>query len=217
MSTQTAGVTDTCEPWLLCAEARDYLVVGKPCRMLSVPGKDAHKQDCLIVRVQQEFPEARIVHRLDWDTSGLLVLARNARAHSLLSQAFQDRKTKKRYIARIDAPLDPVEGEIDLPIGPDLERRPRYRIDPEHGRPSQTRYQVLDNHPNFTRVALEPITGRSHQLRVHLLAQGHPIQGDSLYHPEAARHERLMLHAERLGFPDPETGAWREFELPAPF
>lgn len=214
---QPPGVTDTCEPWLLCAEQRDFLVVGKPTRMLSVPGKEAHKQDCLITRVQQEFPEARIVHRLDWDTSGLLVLARNARAHSLLSQAFQNRKTQKRYIARIDEPLDPAEGDIDRPIGPDLDRRPRYRIDPEHGRPSQTHYRTLDTQPDFTRIALEPITGRSHQLRVHLLSLGRPIQGDSLYHPEHARHDRLMLHAEQLGFPDPETGTWQQYELPAPF
>jgi tRNA pseudouridine32 synthase/23S rRNA pseudouridine746 synthase len=145
------------------------------------------------------------------------VLARNARAHSLLSQAFQNRKTQKRYIARIDEPLAPAEGDIDRPIGPDLDRRPRYRIDPEHGRPSQTRYRTLDTQPDFTRIALEPITGRSHQLRVHLLSLGRPIQGDSLYHPEHARHDRLMLHAEQLGFPDPETGIWQQYELPAPF
>lgn len=217
MKPRSVGVTDTQEPWLLCAEQRDFLVVGKPTRMLSVPGKEAHKQDCLIHRVQQEFPEARIVHRLDWDTSGLLVLARNARAHRLLSQAFQDRNTKKRYVARIDRPLDPPEGHIDRPIGPDLDHRPRYRIDPTHGRPSQTHYQVLEIQAEFTRIALEPITGRSHQLRVHLLSLDRPIQGDSLYHPEHARHDRLMLHAERLGFPDPETGEWQQFELPAPF
>ncbi|WP_410474353.1 RluA family pseudouridine synthase [Guyparkeria sp. TX1] len=190
--------------WALIDERRDFLVVAKPERMLSVPGIGPEKQDCLITRVQTEFPEARIVHRLDWDTSGLLVLARNARAHSFLSKAFAARDVDKTYEALIDAPLEPVEGLIDLPIGKDHERRPRYRIDPQSGRPSQTRYRVAEPVEGGIRIILEPITGRSHQLRVHLLAQGRPIQGDSLYHPEANRHARLMLHAARLVFPDPE-------------
>ncbi|MFO7582311.1 RluA family pseudouridine synthase [Guyparkeria sp.] len=190
--------------WALLDERRDFLVVAKPERMLSVPGIGPEKQDCLIHRVQMEFPEARIVHRLDWDTSGLLVLARNARAHSFLSKAFAARDVDKTYEALIDAPLEPAEGLIDLPIGKDHERRPRYRIDRESGRPSQTRYRLAEPVEESIRVILEPITGRSHQLRVHLLAQGRPIQGDSLYHPEAHRHTRLMLHAARLVFPDPE-------------
>lgn len=205
--------------WALIDEQRDFLVVAKPERMLSVPGIGPDKQDCLITRVQMEFPEARIVHRLDWDTSGLLVLARNARAHSFLSKAFAERRVDKTYVALIDAPLEPAEGLIDLPIGKDPERRPRYRIDPERGRPSQTRYRVAATEETAVRVILEPITGRSHQLRVHLLAQGRPIQGDSLYHPEAGRHERLMLHATRLSFPDPEhpTKPAVDYELVAPF
>jgi tRNA pseudouridine32 synthase/23S rRNA pseudouridine746 synthase len=190
--------------WALIDERRDFLIVAKPERMLSVPGIGPDKRDCLITRVQTEFPEARIVHRLDWDTSGLLVLARNARAHSFLSKAFAERRVDKTYEALIDAPLDPPEGLIDLPIGKDHERRPRYRIDPATGRPSQTRYRVAAIEETHTRLILAPITGRSHQLRVHLLARGRPIQGDSLYHPEADRHPRLMLHATRLVFPDPE-------------
>ncbi|MFO7808057.1 RluA family pseudouridine synthase [Guyparkeria sp.] len=190
--------------WALIDERRDFLVVAKPERMLSVPGIGPDKQDCLITRVQTEFPEARIVHRLDWDTSGLLVLARNARAHSFLSKAFAARDVDKTYEALIDAPLRPAEGLIDLPIGKDHDRRPRYLIDQQSGRPSQTRYRVTEPVANGIRIMLEPITGRSHQLRVHLLAQGRPIQGDSLYHPEADRHTRLMLHAVRLVFPDPE-------------
>lgn len=190
--------------WALVDERRDFLVVTKPERMLSVPGIGPDKQDCLIRRVQTEFPEARIVHRLDWDTSGLLVLARNARAHAFLSRAFAERRVDKTYVALIDAPLEPAEGLIDLPIGKDPERRPRYRIDPEGGRPSRTRYRIAATGATAARVILEPITGRSHQLRVHLLARGRPIQGDSLYHPEADRHPRLMLHATRLAFPDPE-------------
>ena len=205
--------------WDLIDERRDYLVIHKPERMLSVPGIGPEKQDCLITRVQMEFPEARIVHRLDWDTSGLLVLARNARAHSFLSKAFAQREVDKTYVALIDAPLEPAEGLIDLPIGKDPERRPRYRIDPEGGRPSQTRYRIAEVNETQVRVILEPITGRSHQLRVHLLAQGRPIQGDSLYHPEAGRHARLMLHASRLAFTDPEhpTAAPVVYERAAPF
>ncbi|MCL7744817.1 RluA family pseudouridine synthase [Guyparkeria hydrothermalis] len=205
--------------WALIDEQRDFLVVAKPERMLSVPGIGPDKQDCLITRVQMEFPEARIVHRLDWDTSGLLVLARNARAHSFLSKAFADRRVDKTYVALIDESLEPAEGLIDLPIGKDPERRPRYRIDPERGRPSQTRYRVAATEKAAVRVILEPITGRSHQLRVHLLAQGRPIQGDTLYHPEGERHDRLMLHAMRLAFPDPEhpTKPMADYELDAPF
>jgi len=195
--------------WALLDERRDFLAVAKPERMLSVPGVGPDKQDCLITRVQMEFPEARIVHRLDWDTSGLLVLARNARAHSFLSKAFASRQVDKTYVALIDAPLEPATGLIDLPIGKD----------PERGRPSQTRYRLAAVEETGVRVILEPITGRSHQLRVHLLAQGRPIQGDTLYHPEGERHDRLMLHATRLAFPDPEhpTRPAADYELPAPF
>lgn len=211
------GFTDTDEPWDLLDEQRDFLVVVKPCRMLSVPGKDPAKSDCLVTRVQQEFPEARIVHRLDWDTSGVMVLARNARAHSALSKSFQNRQTHKRYEALTDTCPTPSQGLIDLPIGPDWERRPRYRIDAEHGRPSQTRYRVLDINEQHCRLRLEPITGRSHQLRVHLLSLGCPIQGDTLYHPDGHRYPRLMLHACQLAFPDPETGETRQYQSPAPF
>jgi len=212
-----AGVTDTDEPWRLLAETPDFLIVSKPTRMLTQPGKEAHKTDSLITRVNQEFPEARIVHRLDWDTSGLMVLARHARAHRQLSIAFQDRLTQKRYIACVDHAPVPPQGLIDRPIGPDMDRRPRYRIDEEKGRPSQTRYAVLNETADHARLALEPITGRSHQLRVHLLSIGHPIQGDTLYHPRAARHPRLMLHAESLSFPDPVSGIMQTFDDPAPF
>ncbi|KTG17018.1 hypothetical protein AUR63_00410 [Guyparkeria sp. XI15] len=215
----TAAANQPVGDWALLDERRDFLVVAKPEQMLSVPGIGPDKQDCLITRVQTEFPEARIVHRLDWDTSGLLVLARNARAHSFLSKAFAERRVDKTYVALIDTPLEPAEGLIDLPIGKDPERRPRYRIDPERGRPSQTRYRMADSDETAARVILEPITGRSHQLRVHLLAQGRPIQGDTLYHPEGGRHRRLMLHATRLAFPDPEhpTDPAVDYELDAPF
>lgn len=212
-----AGVTDTDEPWRLIAETADFLIIGKPTRMLTQPGKAAHKADSLITRVNQEFPEARIVHRLDWDTSGVMVLARHARAHRALSIAFQDRHTLKRYIALVANAPTPAQGLIDQPIGPDLTRRPRYRIDTQHGRPSQTRYRVQEETASHARLALEPITGRSHQLRVHLLSIGHPILGDTLYHPHPQNHARLMLHAESLSFPDPSSGSMQTFSDPAPF
>lgn len=214
---RAVGITDTHEPWRLLAETADFLIVGKPTRMLTQPGKEAHKTDSLITRVNQEFPEARIVHRLDWDTSGLMVLARHARAHRALSIAFQDRLTHKRYIALVDRAPDPPHGLIDRPIGPDWAHRPRYRIDEEQGRPSQTRYAVLDQTANHARLELYPITGRSHQLRVHLLFLGHPIVGDTLYHPHPHNHARLMLHAESLSFPDPISGITHTFSDPAPF
>lgn len=191
--------------WDLIDEQRDFLVVYKPPRLLSVPGIGPEKQDCLIRRVMLEFPEARIVHRLDWDTSGLLLLARNARAHSFLSQAFANRTVDKTYRARIDQPINPESGSIDLPIGKDFTRPPRYQIDHERGRPSLTHYETAFTNADGTTLILKPITGRSHQLRVHLLACGHPIQGDSLYHPNPERHTRLMLAAEALEFPNPEN------------
>jgi len=215
----TVGTTDTDEPWRLCYEDEALLVVSKPTRMLSVPGKAEHKFDCLISRVWREFPEARIVHRLDWDTSGLMVLARHARAHSALSKAFQERQVNKRYIALVAGELAMASGEINLPLGPDPERKPRHRVDHEHGRPSLTLYQRLEVTDGMTRVALMPVTGRSHQLRIHLLALGHPIIGDSLYAPPQilAMSHRLMLHAEYLGFTHPLTGEWFQIEDPAPF
>lgn len=214
---RAAGISDTTEPWRLLAKTADFLVISKPTRMLTQPGKEAHKTDSLITRVNQTFPEARIVHRLDRDTSGIMVLARHARAHRALSIAFQDRLTHKRYIALVDRAPTPPQGLIDRPIGPDRERRPRYRIDEAQGRPSQTHYRVLSETADHTRLALEPITGRSHQLRVHLLSLGHPIQGDALYHPHAEDHVRLMLHAESLSFADPTSGVMLTFSDPAPF
>ena len=205
------------EPWRLIDQTPDYLIVRKPDRLLSQPGVGPDKTDSLITRVQAEFPEALIVHRLDWDTSGLMVLARSKAAHRALSIEFQERRTEKRYRARVDAPIVPAEGWIDLPIGIDRANRPRSKIDVEHGRPAQTRYTVTAHTEAAAWVTLWPVTGRSHQLRVHLLALGHPIQGDSLYHPDAARHPRLMLHAEWLAFADPASGARREYEDLAPF
>ena len=200
------------------------LVVNKPSGLLAVPGRGADKQDCLSARVQAACPDALIVHRLDMATSGLMVMARSVAAQRALSQAFAARDVHKRYLAvvagRLDAPPD-TWGMIDLPIIVDWPNRPLRIIDHSLGKPSQTRWRVLgyDASGSNTRVELEPVTGRSHQLRVHLRALGHPILGDALYAPPEvqAQASRLLLHAVSLGFVHPVTGAQLHFESPLPF
>lgn len=197
------------------------VVVAKPTGLLSVPGRGADKADCLGARVQVDFPDALIVHRLDMETSGLMVLARTPAAHRHLSMQFQHRAVEKRYIAVVDGQLAPASGEIDLPLITDWPKRPLQKVDFEMGKPSLTRYRTLAFDPagNNTRVELEPVTGRSHQLRVHLMARGHPILGDALYADRNAyaKAERLLLHACRLSFSHPETGAALVFFSPPPF
>jgi len=200
--------------------ADDHMVVAdKPAGLLSVPGRGPDKQDCLVTRVQAEFPDALTVHRLDMATSGLIVLARGAEAQRTLSIAFSERQVEKRYMAVVAGAVAVDEGEVDLPLITDWPNRPRQMIDHAIGKPSLTRYRVVSREPERTRVALEPVTGRSHQLRVHMMALGHPILGDIFYaSPEvAALSDRLLLHAEYLGIPHPETGAKMTFASPAPF
>ena len=200
------------------------LVVDKPSGLLAVPGRGADKQDCLSTRVQARYPDALIVHRLDMATSGLMVMARGAAAQRALSKAFAAREVNKRYIAvvagRLDAPAE-AWGVIDLPIIADWPNRPLRMIDHQLGKPSVTHWRVLehDEIALTTRVELEPVTGRSHQLRLHLRELGHPILGDTLYAPPAiqAMAGRLLLHATSLGLVHPETGAALAFECPAPF
>lgn len=194
-------------------------VVVKPEKLLSVPGRADDNKDCLILRLQQRHPEARIVHRLDFDTSGLMVIARNADVHRELSRQFHDREVDKRYLALVWGQVADDAGEIDLPLRYDPPTKPRHVVDVELGRPALTRYQVLDRSRDHSRVALEPYTGRSHQLRVHMLALGHVILGDPLYASgEAlAAAPRLLLHAEMLAFTHPVTGERLEFVSPAPF
>ena len=200
------------------------LVVDKPGGLLAVPGRGAGRQDCLAARVQARYPDALIVHRLDMATSGLMVMARGPAAQRALSMAFAARAVKKRYIALVAGRLEaPPEGWglIDLPLVGDWPNRPRQIVDHTMGKPSLTRWRVVAHDPasGTTRVELEPVTGRSHQLRVHLAALGHPIVGDSLYaSPEVqAQAPRLMLHACSLGFAHPETGTRLVFECPAAF
>ncbi len=200
------------------------LILDKPAGLLSVPGRGADKQDCLSRRIQQHYPDALIVHRLDMATSGLMVMARGAAAQRSLSRAFAERNVSKHYVAIVSGCMAPPGdnwGVIDLPIVVDWPNRPRRIIDHERGQPSITRWQVLacDGAPASTRLALEPVTGRSHQLRVHLHAMGHPILGDTLYaSPQVqARASRLLLHASALTLAHPETGETLAFQSTPPF
>lgn len=191
------------------------IVVNKPEGLLSVPGRGDDRADCMVARVQQRVPEALTVHRLDMATSGLLVFARGPEMQRALSLAFQDRGVSKRYVAVVHGLVQPDEGLVDLPLIADWPNRPRQMVCHERGKPSQTRFQVLarDAVVGQTRVALEPITGRSHQLRVHMLALGHPIVGDPFYGDADLQSgfPRLCLHAQALSLMHPTTGqrmAW---------
>jgi tRNA pseudouridine32 synthase/23S rRNA pseudouridine746 synthase len=200
------------------------LVVDKPSGLLAVPGRGADKQDCLAARVQARYPDALIVHRLDMATSGLMVMARGPAAQRALSKAFAARTVNKRYIAIVAGRLEgPPEGwgTIDLPLIVDWPNRPLRVVDHQAGKPSLTRWRTLgyEESGTRTRVELEPITGRSHQLRVHLRELGHPILGDALYAPPEVQTlaKRLLLHAWSLRFAHPVTGRELVFERAAPF
>lgn len=202
--------------------SEQLIVVDKPSGLLSVPGRGVGKEDCLSRRVQAEFPDAMIVHRLDMGTSGIVVMGRGAKAQRELSILFQERKVRKRYQALVDGRWTvAAAGEIELPISVDWPNRPKQRVDHAMGRPSLTRYRVLDIDATraVSRIELEPITGRSHQLRVHMEAMGHPILGDDFYGtPEScAKAGRLMLHACQIELGHPETGAPLRVDCPPPF
>jgi tRNA pseudouridine32 synthase / 23S rRNA pseudouridine746 synthase len=197
------------------------IVAIKPSGLLSVPGLGEAGRDCLAARVQLAFADALVVHRLDMATSGLMVFARGAQVQRQLSIAFAQREVHKRYVAIVHGRLDAPHGEIDLPLAADWPNRPRQKVDAVHGKPSLTRYRVIeiDAVQERARVELEPVTGRAHQLRVHLLAIGHPIVGDALYATSDAhaQADRLMLHATSLRFAHPLTGELLQFDSPPPF
>lgn len=197
----------------------DLLVLDKPSGLLSVPGKAREHSDCVEARAQQDYADARIVHRLDMDTSGVMVLAMNARAHRHLGLQFERRKTQKTYIAEIWGHLSEETGEVDLPLICDWPNRPKQMVSFEHGKPALTRWQVLERRARTTRVRLFPHTGRSHQLRVHMLSLGHPIIGDRFYAEGEALEasNRLALHAESLEFHHPTGGERVTFRAACPF
>lgn len=189
------------------------LVVNKSAGLLCVPGRT--DDNCLSSRVQQQYTDALIVHRLDMATSGLLVFARGIAMQRRLFEMFREREIKKRYVAVVAGTMESMSGQIDLPIGADWPNRPMQKIDTA-GKPSLTRFTVLSRDGHTSRVELEPVTGRTHQLRVHMRAIGHPILGDALY-GDAASAPRLLLHAESLGFLHPVTQEPLNFVSSAPF
>ena len=196
----------------------ELLVVMKPPGLLSVPGKGAHLADCLLMRVQAVYPEALLVHRLDRDTSGVMVFALSAHAQRHLGLQFEKRQVRKTYVARVWGKLAEKTGTVDLPLIVDWPNRPRQMVDHENGRSAVTDWRVVRASEDESRVRLYPKTGRSHQLRVHMKAIGHPILGDPFYAEGPARDfDRLMLHAEKLRFRHPDGGAGVSFSAKAPF
>lgn len=209
------------EPVDIIHRDEHLLVVNKPAFLLSVPGYGPENRDSVSVRLKRDFPTLRLVHRLDLDTSGLMVFALNHPAQKALNESFRERRVEKQYQAVVDGIVKRDEGEITLPIAPDWQNRPRQKICHENGKRALTRYRVLQRRPDEhrTRLLLMPVTGRSHQLRIHTREMGHAILGCDLYAPEdvLARSERLLLHACLLAFPHPVTGEPCRFESPVPF
>lgn len=204
-------------PRILHAD-HEILVVDKQAGLLSVPGKGPDKADCLIGRLKALYPEVLLVHRLDTDTSGVMVFALTPHAQRHLGLQFENRQTKKTYQALLAGELAQKEGRVDLPLCVDWPNRPRQHVNHEHGRPAQTDWRVMRHEGGNTRVRLMPVTGRSHQLRVHMMELGHPILGDPLYAEGAQRDfPRLMLHAESLRFRHPDGGKHLSFSAPCPF
>ncbi len=207
----------TTTPSIVYADAH-LLVVNKPPGLLAVPGRGADKQDCASVQVQHLYPDALVVHRLDQATSGLMLMARGAAMQRALNSLFESRAVHKDYVAVVHGLLHDDSGTIDLPIAADWPARPRQKVDHAIGKPALTHYQVLSRSPidNTTRLALQPHTGRTHQLRVHLHAIGHTMVGDALYgttdHVVAPKAPRLLLHAARLALVHPVTGQAMQWE-----
>ncbi len=196
----------------------EILVVNKPAGLLSVPGKGEHLSDCLLSRVQKAFPEALLVHRLDRDTSGVMIFALTPHAQRHLGLQFEKRQVKKVYVARVAGEVAEKTGTVDLPLIVDWPNRPKQKVDHEEGRPAVTDWRVVRRENGATRVRLFPHTGRSHQLRVHMAEIGHPILGDPFYAEGAARnHPRLMLHSESLRVRHPDGGVGMTFSAKSPF
>ena len=194
----------------------DHLIVAdKPCGMLSVPGRAPENQDCVVTRLQALYPDALTVHRLDMVTSGLLLHGRGKAVQVALSKLFESRQVHKRYIALVEGEMADEAGEIDLPLRCDWDNRPRQMVDFELGKRALTRWRLLGHEAGRSRVELEPVTGRSHQLRLHLASIGHPIVGDEMYGATPA--VRVCLHAAELGFAHPHSGQPMMIHSPAPF
>jgi len=208
------------EPYLtIVYRDDDLLVLDKPSGLLSVPGRDPALSDSLLTRVQKKFPRALMINRLDKDTSGIVLLSLNRKAHAAIASQFENRQTQKSYIAVVWGDVQGENGEVDLPLAIDPDNKPRHRVDYEHGKTAQSQWHVLERLPlPATRLRLHPLTGRTHQLRVHMKAIGHPILGDEFYADgEAlAGASRLMLHAEEVAFQHPD-GQDVRYVVPCPF
>jgi len=206
------------DPLKVLHDDHEIVVVEKPAGLLSVPGKGPHLADCLLARVQDVFPTALLVHRLDRDTSGVMIFGLTPHAQRHLGLQFEKRQTKKTYVARVAGRMEPKTGTVDLPLTVDWPNRPRQMVCHETGRAAQTDWRVMKAQDDESRVRLFPKTGRSHQLRVHMLALGHVILGDPLYATGAAAdHPRLMLHSEELRIRHPDGGEGVKFRAKAPF
>ncbi|MBY5948117.1 bifunctional tRNA pseudouridine(32) synthase/23S rRNA pseudouridine(746) synthase RluA [Photobacterium rosenbergii] len=208
------------DPWLdILYQDEDIIAVNKPSGMLSNPGRDPAFYDSIWSRVRADYPDSHLIHRLDMATSGLIILALNKQAERNLKIQFQERRTEKVYYARAFGEIALDNGTVDLPLICDWPNRPKQKVCFDDGKPSVTHYQVLERSENTSLVRLRPITGRSHQLRVHLLALGHPILGDGFYaHPEAkAMAPRLQLHAAELSFFHPRSGEPMHLFAPCEF
>jgi tRNA pseudouridine32 synthase / 23S rRNA pseudouridine746 synthase len=200
----------------LLHEDEALLAFDKPAGLLAVPGRGPGKQDCLAARVLACWPDALVVHRLDQATSGLMLFARGAEMQRRLSRDFAARRIVKQYVALVAGPVDANSGTIDLPLTADWPNRPRQQVHTQLGKPSLTHWQVLQRSAGHTRLALQPLTGRTHQLRVHLAAIGHPILGDALYGSSAAA-PRLMLHATSMWLDHPLHGTRLQLDCATPF
>ena len=203
------------EPFLdVIHQDDDVLVLNKPSGLLSVPGRRPEHQDSLQKRAQQQYASATTVHRLDMETSGLVVMALNKPAHVNLSRQFEQRQVKKTYVAHVYGEPQHSKGTVELPLICDWPNRPKQMVDHDNGKPATTHWQVLDKEENTTMMQLTPVTGRSHQLRVHMLELGLPIVGDQLYAtgPALTWSDRLALHSQRLSFTHPVTSAPMTFE-----
>jgi len=216
MSTDYTPPTDPLD--ILHAD-HEILIVNKPAGLLSVPGKGPELADCLIARIQDVFPQALLIHRLDRDTSGVMVFALTPHAQRHIGLQFEKRQTKKTYVARVAGRLEPKTGTVDLPLIVDWPNRPKQMVCHETGKSAHTDWRVLRASDEESRVRMFPKTGRSHQLRVHMLALGHPILGDPFYAEGAARddHARLMLHSEELRLRHPDGGEGVRFRAKAQF
>lgn len=207
-------------PWLdVIYQDKDIIVINKPSGLLSVPGRDPAHKDSVFTRLQAEYPNCQVVHRLDMATSGIMVFALRKSAEKELKRQFRDRETKKVYFARVAGFVKQQQGCVDLPLICDWPNRPKQKVDHLIGKPSTTDFEVISYGKRSTLIKLSPITGRSHQLRVHMMAQGHPILGDGFYADPLAKRlaSRLLLHAASLRFSHPYSGESMTFDSDIPF